>query len=72
MTKTVRLDPLVEDRPKRLKDAVKADFGLSTSGEQIVASLLHGITTAQLAGMLMAFNKWAAEQGEGTADADAG
>lgn len=59
--KNVRLDPLIENRPKELKAVLKADFGLSATQEEIVAALIHGTTPAQLAGMLVAFNRHAAE-----------
>ena len=61
MAATTRISALAQDRLQELKTALKADFGMQASYEDIASALIHGATVAQSAGMLLAYNMYTAE-----------
>lgn len=57
-----RISALAQEKLRELKSALKADFGLQASNEDIVSALIHGATAAQSAGMLLAYNMHTARE----------
>lgn len=57
MPTTIPLDPLAEEALKRLQSTLESEEGHSASQRQIVSALIYGATTAQTAGMLIAFTR---------------
>lgn len=67
---TVRLHPLAERRLNRLIEQLQAEEGHKATRQDVVAALVSGVTPAQAAGMLLAFQREAAADSP-TADRDA-
>lgn len=61
MASSTRLHPAAQARLKELQAALKRDFGVKASGDDITSALVFGTSVPQLAGMLIAFNKHATE-----------
>lgn len=57
-----RISPLAQEKLRELKTALKANFGLQASNEDITSALIYGATVAQSAGMLLAYNMYTAQQ----------
>jgi hypothetical protein len=60
MASTTRLHPVAQARLKELQLALKRDFGVKASGDDITSALVSEASVPQLVGMLIAFNKHAA------------
>lgn len=61
----VRVHPLAHEDLKRLQAGLEADEGVKARHEDIVSALVHGVTVPQAAGMLSAFNRYAAAAAAG-------
>jgi hypothetical protein len=61
MASSTRLHPAAQARLKELQTALKSEFGVKASGDDITSALVFGASTPQLAGMLIAFNMRAAK-----------
>jgi hypothetical protein len=57
-----RISELAQEKLRELKTALKAEFGLQASNEDIASALIHGATVGQSAGMLLAYNMHTARQ----------
>jgi len=62
MPTTVRLSPIADEALKRLQSRLRSEEGHDASERKIVSALVYGATPAQAAGMLIAFNRAAAQE----------
>lgn len=53
----IRLSKDANEDLKRLKAALRAEFGLTARNQDIASALIKGTTVPQAAGMLIAFHK---------------
>jgi len=61
MAATTRIGQDAQERLKALQLALQKDFGQKATAEEITSALVCGTTVPQLSGMLIAYNREAAQ-----------
>lgn len=69
---TTGISSVALQRLKTLPRLLKEQYGVSATQEEITSALVHGTTVAQLAGMLVEYNRYkAVADAEALAEAEA-
>jgi hypothetical protein len=65
---TTKISPQALARLMTLPGSLKANFGVAATQSEIVSALVHGITVAQLAGMVNGYHRYTSLPDSGGAD----